>query len=398
VKLKLSILFFILSIGININAQNLVMNPSFELHSTCPNSFSQINYCNSWNNGSTNSTCDYFSSLGCSGNFSPPVLTPTTYLTFYEIPLSGLSFAGFLPYFFGGNLREFIQGSFNMPLTLNKLYYIEFYINASSQQRYFIHDVAALLTDTAGLVDEYNPQNYSPQILPVSNIIYKDTVRWMRINGYYTAHGGENFITIGNYTSYGNELKDSVSSSPYKYASYFIDSVGVYAVTHLDAWSAGPDQIINVGDSVKIGNPNTDYSMFSWVTSTATQTNLTDSTDSWPYAKPTQNTTYYVTKTQGSNVFKDTVTVFVNGSGISTANNNNEVSIFPNPARDNFKIICGLQFTACSLRDVLGNTLKSIELKNKKETIDVSDLSDGVYFVCVKTLEGFITKKIIIQR
>jgi len=130
------------------------------------------------------------------------------------------------------------------------------------------------------------------------------------------ANGGENYITIGNYTPYGHELKDSVPS-PYKVAYYFIDSVGVYPVTQWDSWNAGVDKYITLGDSAQIGNPSSDYSMFSWVTSTSGITYLSDSTMPQIWSKPPATTTYYVTKTQGTNILQDTVTVYVtNGAGI----------------------------------------------------------------------------------
>ena len=229
-KIKITISIFILSLGSYTKAQNLVLNPSFEQHTNCPTAESQINYCNSWNNGDALGTVDYYSANGCTGNFSPPYIKPVSYLTWYQQPLSGESFAAFIPFYGQGANPlgvEYAQGKFNIPLGASQLYYVEFYINAASQQEYCIHDIAALITDTSGFVNTSNLLNYHPQILPVSNVIYQDTVRWMRIKGYYVANGGENYITIGNYTPYGHELKDSVPS-PYKVAYYFIDSVGVF--------------------------------------------------------------------------------------------------------------------------------------------------------------------------
>ena len=375
--------------------QNLVINPSFESHTQCPNQLGQINRCNSWYNGDVNGTCDYYSVLGCSGNFSPPYIHPVTGLTLYQEPLSGLSFAGFIPFYGSSGIPsnvEFLQGKFNTSLVTGNLYYVEFYINSASQQKYFIHDISALITNTQVVV---NPGGtYNPQISSVSNVIYKDTTKWMRINGYYTANGGENYITIGNYKPYGMELKDSVANNSISEAYYFIDSVGVYDVTHLDTWDAGPDRFINYGDSVQIGNPNTDYSMFNWLTSINGFTYLSDSTDAKPWSKPWQTTTYYVTKTQGTNIFKDTVTVHVTGgAGIELNNKNPQINIYPNPATTTINITYNLQVATCSLYDVLGN-----EVINKKEKeIDVSNLSNGVYFIQEKTAADILSKKIVIQ-
>lgn len=396
-KTKLIILFFILCLSTT-KAQNLVLNPSFEQHSQCPTQYSEISYCNNWYDGALNSTCDYFSALGCSNNFSPPTIKFNGSLTWYQQPLSGKSFAGFIPYYGGPSgspaYTEFLQGKLNLTLILNKLYYVEFYINSIPQPKYFIHDIAALITDTAGLVDHSNLQGYNPQILPMPNKIYRDTTNWMRINGYYTAHGGESYITIGNYTPYGQETKDSIILSGANEAYYFIDSVGVYEVTHLDAWDAGPNKTINYGDSVQIGNPCSDYSIFSWVTSTNGTTYLSDSTMPQIYSKPPVTTTYYVTKTQGTNIFKDTVIITVlGGVGIEQIKNITvEVSVYPNPATN--KINVGAKaIVEVKLFDVLGHQI----LSTKQKEIDVSSLQNGVYFVSVKTTNGASTQKIIVQ-
>lgn len=399
-KHNIAIFIFILCLGNFIKAQNLVLNSSFEQHTQCPNQESQISYCNNWEDGVTHGSCDYYSALNCTGNFSPPLLNPSASLVWYQQPLSGKSFAGFIPYY--GNpgapstFAEFLQGKFNSSLTTNKLYYIEYYIVSASNVKYFLHDIAALLTDTT---DPNNLQNYTPQILPAPHVIYKDTVKWMKINGYYTAQGGEKYITIGNYTPYGQELKDSTISYMPTVAYYFVDSVGVYEVTHLDIWNAGPDKYINYGDSVQIGNPNTDYSMFNWVDSTNTVTYLSDSTDAHPWSKPVQTTIYYVTKTQGTNVFKDTVTVYViGGVGIQqVAGNNMQIKIYPNPNKGNFLIETNTtEEQTLQIFDVTSKMVLNQNI-NGKTNIDASNLDNGMYFIQVKTKENIYKQKIIVQ-
>ena len=387
----------ILSISLFSEAQNLVVNPSFEQHSQCPNSESQINYCDSWRNGDSLGTVDYYSALNCSGNFSPPILKPTSFLTFYRKALSGESFAGFIPYYgMGANHLgvEYVQGKFSSTLIANQLYYVEFYINSASKMEYTIHDIAGLINVYSGYIKTNNLQNYYPQILPTSNIIYKDTLRWMRINGFYTALGGENCITIGNFTPYGEELKDSTISYLGSEAYYFLDSVGVYPVTHIDAWDAGPDKHINLGDSVQVGNTCSDYSIFKWVTSTNSTTYLSDSTMPQIWSKPPLTTTYYVTKTQGSIVFQDTVTVYVtNPSNIVKLNNiSGVIKIYPNPAK-NVIHIDSRNIDEIKLLDVLGNEV-IIATDNE---IDISNLINGLYFVSVNTRENNYIQKIIIQ-
>jgi hypothetical protein len=364
-----------------------VLNPSFEQHTQCPNNISQISYCNDWYDGVSHGSCDYYSAANCTGNFSPPLINSGGPMIWYQNPLSGQSFAGFIPYY--GNpgapstFGEYIQGKYITPLVNNNLYYIEFYINTTSHVKYFLHDIAALITDTT---DPNNLQNYIPQILPLPNKIYSDTTKWMRINGYYMAHGGEKYITIGNYTTYGQEIKDSINSYSSTVAYYFIDSVGVYEVTHLDAWDAGPDKTINYGDSIQIGNPCSDLSMFDWTNSINDITYLSDSTNSNPWSKPWRTTTYYVTKTQGTNVFKDTVTVnVIGGTGIKPISNNFQVTVYPNPATNKI-YIAGKNIREIKLFDVLGEQV----ISTKEKEVDVSSLNAGVYLYTVINEQGLV--------
>ena len=388
------------------NAQNLVVNPSFEQHTQCPTAMSQISYCNSWFDGVTHGSCDYYSANVCAGNFSPPLLKPVIFATWYQQPLSGKSFAGFIPYYgepgAPSTFAEFLQGKFSSALDSNKLYYIEYYINSAPNMKYFLHDIEALLTDT---MDPNNLQNYSPQILPMAGVIYSDTIRWMRINGYYTANGREKYITIGNYTPYGHELKDSVGNYTSQTAYYFIDSVGVYPVTQWDSWNAGPDKYITLGDSAQIGNPSTDYSMFSWVTSTGGITYLSDSTMPQIWSKPPATTTYYVTKTQGTKVFQDTVTVYVNTIGISQISGlNAQITVYPNPANTSFTLNLskGEGTYNITLYDMLGNIimqhLYSTPSEGQGEAIDVSGLNEGIYNLSIATKAGVLNKRVIILR
>jgi len=391
-KINKVISIFILSLSIYTKAQNLVVNPSFEQHTQCPTAMSQINYCNSWNNGDALGTVDYYSALGCSGNFAPPILHPTGFLTFYQQPLSGLSFAGFIP-FYGqdGNPLgvEYAQGKFNTSLISSQLYYVEFYINAASQMEYSLHDFAGLVSDTPGFINTSNLQNYHPQILPEPNIIYQDTIRWMRIKGYYTAIGGENYITIGNFTQYGHELKDSTTAYQVGETYYFIDSVGVYPVTQWDSWNAGVDKYITLGDSAQIGNPSSDYSMFSWVTSTSGITYLSDSTMPQIWSKPPVTTTYYVTKTQGTNILQDTVTVYVtNGAGIKQLMPDNaKINLYPNPNNGTMMLDYSINDDASlEITDITGNLLGTYNLPATETTMKVqsNNLQNGMYLYRVK--------------
>ena len=86
----------------------------------------------------------------------------------------------------------------------------------------------------------------------------------------------------------------------------------------------------------------------------------------------------------------------INGSiSISqTSGNNSKVIVYPNPANASIHIVVGNdQFTEIKIIDVLGKGV----LYSTQPNIEVKSLQNGVYFLEVKTIEGILTKKIIVQ-
>ncbi|MEO8760792.1 MAG: T9SS type A sorting domain-containing protein [Bacteroidia bacterium] len=76
--------------------------------------------------------------------------------------------------------------------------------------------------------------------------------------------------------------------------------------------------------------------------------------------------------------------------------NNTQLSIYPNPTQNilQVSITCSNEINSIQIIDVLGKEI----LRTNENTIDVSSLQEGIYFVSVKTSEGILTKKIIVQR
>ncbi|MDP3567337.1 ELWxxDGT repeat protein [Sediminibacterium sp.] len=72
------------------------------------------------------------------------------------------------------------------------------------------------------------------------------------------------------------------------------------------------------------------------------------------------------------------------------------LSLFPNPSKENITIKCDATITNLIFNDVLGRTIKEIIVSQKSEIeIKTSDLEIGIYFVTIKTNKGNIIKKII---
>jgi hypothetical protein len=90
--------------------------------------------------------------------------------------------------------------------------------------------------------------------------------------------------------------------------------------------------------------------------------------------------------------------------GMNSIDHNSSVNIYPNPATGQFFVDASFateENLQIKVVDVLG---KTVSTKNENNTmggtysIDVSELSSGIYFVEILTQEGMITKKIIVDK
>ena len=67
-------------------------------------------------------------------------------------------------------------------------------------------------------------------------------------------------------------------------------------------------------------------------------------------------------------------------------------SIYPNPSRDNFTIVCD-DMTYIAVYNVVGN--KIMESNVDSNNYVINGLESGVYFVDIKTTEGNTVKRIV---
>jgi len=101
----------------------------------------------------------------------------------------------------------------------------------------------------------------------------------------------------------------------------------------------------------------------------------------------------------GNNIayyYIDSVSVIdVTTLGIES-NEDNDMQIYPNPANDILFIETKLFEAEITLFDILGNEIRKEKISSKAQ-IDVSELTDGIYFIQVSSSQGILSKKIIIR-
>ncbi len=196
-KLKYTIIFsFVAFIA---GAQNLVENGSFENTGNCPilSPFLE-DYLEPWQFFGTEP--DYYHPCGFPGNDS----TTNNALPFDGQGFIGIEVFGETAPGSGTYLRDYIHGELSEPLDSGKFYRISFYVKPVNTDTtgvsYGVNNIGLLLTDS--IIDSIPPNNvledYSPQIV-TQEVITQENY-WTSICGVIKAKGGEEYVTIGNFT------------------------------------------------------------------------------------------------------------------------------------------------------------------------------------------------------
>jgi hypothetical protein len=232
--MKKFILFYACIVQVKANAQNLVLNPSFEDTIACTGTYAM--QCKYWY-WATYGSPDYFSE-------QPDIFCGTSYVpqsgVGYQYARTGIAYVGLAtlmqplnPNYI--NRREYVGGELSDTLKQGHEYCVSFYVSVAEELKYVTDGIGLYLSVDSAVDYTINTNlSFVPQIEnPAGNIIY-DTLNWVQISGTYIANGGEKYLTIGNFKDNANTMIDSINNSvpQSQYESYlFIDDVSVIDCT-----------------------------------------------------------------------------------------------------------------------------------------------------------------------
>lgn len=394
-----AILFF----TINMFSQtNLIPNGSFENYYTCPNGNNIDNIINFFQPNTAGNSSDAFNS--CNNSTNPYLAVP--YNVTYQYPRSGNGYAGIAMFFDTAyynidNWREYIEVGLTDSLKNGKKYCVRFYTNKSNISSYAVKNIQAVLTNNNLL---YNDPNYGfiQGVTPImeADSVITDTLNWIPIQTIYTAHGGERFLTIGNFSSGANTIYKYVwpfNGSPNSLGYYLIDDVSIYEQPEIDA---GNDTLIPPGDSIQLGIAGRPDVFYSWQPSTG----LNNANSANPMATPAASTTYILTVTDTNqlacaSVFKDTVTVLVGYVGINEYAQTIKCSVFPNPFSETivFKVGSEAKYEI-KISDVAGKQITNIIFIGKEYSYKNIELTQGMYLYEIKNERGNSARGKLLKR
>lgn len=142
---------------------------------------------------------------------------------------AGNSYVGLGVYEKNGLGKEYIYQQLTQPLEFGKIYCLSFYVNRADRFTYAIKNIGALLSNNLQPLTNGYEINTTPQVENQFGVI-SDTTNWTQIQGCFTAIGGEQYITIGNFTTNFNTDTLNTNSTnlvPGREATsyYYIDDI-----------------------------------------------------------------------------------------------------------------------------------------------------------------------------
>lgn len=215
-KLTLVLLAAFLLDGLAL-AQNLVINPSFEDQTDCPETDHEIWKLVHWDE--VEATSDYYSCSYLDASF--PARTGDSYI--------GISV---LRFDWSSDYREYVGQQLASPLVAGQEYYVEFWARLSDGRCWSIDALGAYFT--TGMPVSNQPGNgglihVEPQIINTEYRMLEPVGEWKKVCGTFIASGGEDYVTLGNF--YTDQQTNKVQFCPNSTGShdsyYHIDDVVV---------------------------------------------------------------------------------------------------------------------------------------------------------------------------
>lgn len=247
------------------NDSNLIFNPSFEEHISCPQRIDPYGYMGEvvawWQ--PTGGSSDYYNNCG-----GRQCRVPKNKLGI-QMPHSGESMVGI--YTSLTDYREYLQTELKDKLIKGEKYHLSFWVSLSEYSPSAVATIGGLFTqkriqDTTRQMLTMNnitihdngiKQNLStylkPQVVNPYNRVLSDVESWQKVEGDFIAQGGEKFLTIGNfYPAEQSNVNDySYLTHILPGAYYYVDDVELYCLTCGEKQQYGDVVITRKQDTTK---------------------------------------------------------------------------------------------------------------------------------------------------
>ncbi len=118
-----------------------------------------------------------------------------------EAPMEGDNYAGILAYSYKGKAsRSYLQVKLTEPLKQDVEYCVTFHVSLADLSKYACNYLGAYLSNDAVSANNNDVFQFEPQIISRRLTVYEQQYYWIPVCSKYKAKGGEEFLTIGNFT------------------------------------------------------------------------------------------------------------------------------------------------------------------------------------------------------
>ncbi|MCO6500148.1 MAG: OmpA family protein [Vicingus serpentipes] len=151
-----------------------------------------------------------------------------------EKPMEGDNYAGIIAYSYKGKVpRSYLQVKLTEKLKAGQEYCVTMNVSLADLSKYACNYIGVAVSDKEITANNSEVLQFDAQILSRKLVVYEQQYYWTPICGVYKAKGGEEFITIGNFTP-DDKLTTKKVKRPTGFnkpqlndAYYFIDNISV---------------------------------------------------------------------------------------------------------------------------------------------------------------------------
>lgn len=237
------------------HGQNLVPNPSFEIHDTCPSGPGEVFHATGWFQPSAG-TSDYFNcnSIAIFQNSQKSRTGTASVGLFAAYPIALI--CPVCPYMY----REYVEIKLSDSLQIGVKYYLSFWVSLAEGSNLATDNIGAFFSNDTTKSNWYI-LNFTPQINNVSGNYLTTKTSWTKVSGSFVAIGGEKFITIGNF--YDDANTDTIpvpggwqpNTGDYHTGYYYIDDVCLSTDSSHCAQELGINNIYSSNTFIVYPNP-----------------------------------------------------------------------------------------------------------------------------------------------
>ena len=355
----------------------------------CPDYGNQLHYAKGWfgydgNGGS----CEYYNNCNSKGNMSVGI--PKNMAGFQDAR-TGNAYQGFLMYSTIVTSNEFSMTKFKKELK-NEKYIISFYSSLANRFGLGIKEIGIYCSKDSISLSQLFADTINPNYVNNDSII-TDTLNWTRVEGIFSANGGEEYLTIGNFFI-NRPVTSKIIDPNALVAYYYIDDVALYPINAPIAKAqCANDTLVCKGNAVSVGKTQIEQQYKAeykhvWYISGNNFDTL--STEQFPVFYPDTTTTYVLKLTD----FKYDVTYDSVRVEVVDCKQPTSLKVYPNPTND--VVYFGFDSPIpkalhIELFNILGQKIESLDYlqdyQDNTVQLNLSTLTPGLYFYRV-LIEG----------